>query len=183
MKKTHKIQNTMNQTQINFIKTYKPYALETERKTGISALFILAQAGLESGWGKSPIGNNFFGIKVPKSLVSSTPKEKKQLLRTTEVLSSPNEKSKFPEVISITKRTDGKYLYIVRDWFMKYATPEECFTDHANFFFRNKRYSKALEVKVDPYKFAEEVAKAGYATAPNYAESLKTLIKEIEKVK
>ena len=86
-------------------------------------------------------------------------------------------------MISITKRTDGKYLYIVRDWFMKYETPEECFTDHANFFFRNKRYAKALEVKADPYKFAEEVAKAGYATAPNYAESLKALIKEIEKVK
>nr|DAY24729.1 MAG TPA: Muramidase (flagellum-specific) [Caudoviricetes sp.] len=166
-----------------FVKKYKPFALETERKTGISHLFILAQAGLESAWGKSPIGNNFFGIKVPKSLVSSIPKEKKQLLRTTEVLSSPNEKSKFPEVISITKRTDGKYLYVVRDWFMKYASPEECFTDHANFFFRNKRYVKALEVKADPYKFAEEVAHAGYATAPNYAESLKKLIKEIEKVK
>lgn len=170
-------------TQKDFIKTYKPFALESEQKTGISAIFILAQAGLESAWGKSPIGNNFFGIKVPKSLVSSTPKEKKQLLRTTEVLSSPNEKSKFPEVISITKRTDGKYLYVVRDWFMKYANPEECFTDHANFFFRNKRYAKALEVKADPYKFAEEIAKAGYATAPNYAESLKTLIKEIEKIK
>lgn len=170
-------------TQKDFIKTYKPFALESERKTGISVIFILAQAGLESAWGKSPIGNNFFGIKVPKSLVSSTPKEKKQLLRTTEVLSSPNEKSKFPEVISITKRTDGKYLYVVRDWFMKYANPEECFTDHANFFFRNKRYAKALEVKADPYKFAEEIAEAGYATAPNYAESLKTLIKEIEKIK
>ena len=175
---------TNNEQQIaHFVTTYKPYALETERKTGISHLFILAQAGLESGWGKSPIGNNFFGIKVPKSLVSSTPKEKKQLLRTTEVLATPNEKDRFSEVISITKRTDGKYLYIVRDWFMKYATPEECFTDHANFFFRNKRYTKALDVKADPYKFAEEVAKAGYATAPNYAESLKALIKEIEKVK
>ena len=170
-------------TQKDFIKTYKPFALESERKMGISAIFILAQAGLESAWGKSPIGNNFFGIKVPKSLVSSTPKEKKHLLRTTEVLNTPNEKSKFPEVISITKRTDGKYLYIVRDWFMKYETPEECFTDHANFFFRNKRYAKAWEVKADPYKFAEEIAKAGYATAPNYADSLKALIKEIEKVK
>ncbi|WP_314894479.1 glucosaminidase domain-containing protein [uncultured Capnocytophaga sp.] len=169
----------MNQTQINFIKTYKHYALETERKTGISALFILAQAGLESGWGKSVPGNMFFGVKATKN----TPNEKKQLLRTTEVLTTPNEKSKFPEVISITKRTDGKYLYIVRDWFMKYETPEECFTDHTNFFFKNKRYTKALLVKADPYKFAEEVAKAGYATAPNYADSLKALIKEIEKVK
>ena len=172
-------QKTMNQTQINFIKTYKHYALETERKTGISALFILAQAGLESGWGKSVPGNMFFGVKATKN----TPNEKKQLLRTTEVLTTPNEKSKFPEVISITKRTDGKYLYIVRDWFMKYETPEECFTDHTNFFFKNKRYTKALLVKADPYKFAEEVAKAGYATAPNYADSLKALTKEIEKVK
>lgn len=164
---------------INFIKTYKPFALETERKTGISHLFILAQAALESGWGESAPGNMFFGVKAKKD----TPINKKQLLRTTEVLGTPNEKSRFPEVISITKRTDGKYKYEVKDWFMKYATPEECFTDHANFFFRNKRYTKALLVKSDPYKFAEEVAKAGYATAPNYAESLKALIREIEKVK
>ena len=165
-----------------FITKHLPYALETERKTGISALFILAQAGLESAWGKSPIGNNFFGIKVPKSLVSSTPKEKKQLLRTTEVLDTPNEKSKFPEVISITKRTDGKYLYIVRDWFRKYDSPEESFTDHARLFLTNKRYAKALEVKTDPYKFAEEVAKAGYATEPTYAERLKGVIRTIERV-
>ena len=136
-------QKTMNQTQLNFIKTYKPYALETERKTGISHLFILAQAGLETGWGKSVYGNMFFGVKATKN----TPNEKKQLLRTTEVLTAPNEKSKFPEVISITKRTDGKFKYEVKDWFMKYESPEESFTDHANFFFRNKRYAKALLVK------------------------------------
>ena len=29
-----------------FIKQYKPFALETERKTGISHLFTLAQAAL-----------------------------------------------------------------------------------------------------------------------------------------
>ena len=163
-----------------FIKKFLPYARETERKTGISALFILAQAGLESAWGKSPIGNNFFGIKVPKSLVSSTPKEKKQLLRTTEVLATPNEKSQFPEVISITKRTDGRYKYIVKDWFRKYDSPEESFTDHAKLFLTNKRYAKALQVKTDPYKFAEEVAKAGYATEPTYAERLKGVIRKVE---
>ena len=45
----------------DFIKQYKPFALETERKTGISHLFILAQAALESGWGNSAPGNMFFG--------------------------------------------------------------------------------------------------------------------------
>ena len=126
-----------------FIQTYKPFALETERKTGISHLFILAQAALETGWAKSVPGNMFFGVKA-------------------------------------TADTPGKYKYEVKDWFRKYDTPEECFTDHAQFFFRNKRYAKALLVKSDPYKFAEEVAKAGYATAPNYADSLKKLIKTIE---
>ena len=161
-----------------FIKQYKPFALETERKTGISHLFILAQAALETGWGERGVGNNFFGIKVPKNLVSSTPNEKKQLLRTNEVLSSAN--AVFPKIFSIKKRADGKYTYVVLDWFRKYDSPEECFTDHAQFFFKNKRYAKALLVRSDPYKFAEEVAKAGYATAPNYADSLKKLIKKIE---
>ena len=161
-----------------FIKQYKPFALESEKKTGISYLFTLAQAALESGWGERGVGNNFFGIKVPKNLVSSMLNEKKQLLRTTEVLSSAN--VVFPKIFSIKKRADGKYTYSVLDWFRKYETPEECFTDHAQFFFKNKRYAKALLVKADPYKFAEEVAKAGYATAINYADSLKKVIKTIE---
>ena len=65
-------------TQKDFIKTYKPFALESERKTGISALFYPCSGRFGECMGKSPIGNNFFGIKVPKSLVSSIPKEKKQ---------------------------------------------------------------------------------------------------------
>lgn len=163
-----------------FIKQYKSFALETERKTGISHLFTLAQAALESGWGERGVGNNFFGIKVPKNIVSSTPDNKKQLFKTTEVLNAPNLGYKFPQVMSIYQLPSGKYKYEVKDWFRKYDTPEECFTDHAQFFFRNKRYAKALEVKADPYKFAEEVAKAGYATAPDYASSLKKIIKMLE---
>ena len=158
----------------DFVKKYKPFALETERKTGISHLFTLAQAALESGWGERTFGNMLFGIKARPE----TPADKKQLLRTTEVLSSAN--AVFPKIISIKKRADGKYTYTVLDWFRKYETQEECFTDHAQFFFKNKRYAKALLVKADPYKFAEEVAKAGYATAPNYADILKKLTKTIE---
>lgn len=164
----------------DFVKKYKPFALESEKKTGISHLFTLAQAALESRWGERGVGNNFFGIKVPKNLVSNTPANKKQLFKTTEVLNAPNLGYKFPQVMSIYELPNGKYKYEVKDWFRKYDTPEECFTDHAEFFFRNKRYAKALLVKADPYKFAEEVAKAGYATAPNYAKILKDVIQTIE---
>ena len=163
----------------DFIKQYKPFALETERKTGISYLFTLAQAALETGWAKSVPGNMFFGVKA----TADTPENKRQLLLTTEVLSSPTppKEGLFVEVISVKRLSGGKWLYRVKDWFRKYDSPEECFTDHTQFFFKNKRYAKALEVKADPYKFAEEVAKAGYATAPDYAEQLKAVIRTIER--
>ena len=158
-----------------FVKTFLPFALETEAKKEINHKFILAQAALESGWGKSAPGNMFFGVKAS----SSTPESQRQILTTTEILSHPD--GAFPEIISITKQPNGKYKYRIKDWFRKYESPEESFTDHADFFFKNKRYTKALEVKHDPYKFAEEIAKAGYATDPNYANSLKAVIAIIEK--
>ena len=49
-----------------FITKYKPFAIETERKTGISHLFILAQSALETGWGKNVPGNMMFGVKASK---------------------------------------------------------------------------------------------------------------------
>ena len=36
-----------------FITKYKPYALETQCKTGILHLFILVQSALETGWDKN----------------------------------------------------------------------------------------------------------------------------------
>lgn len=157
-----------------FVQTYLEYAQDTEAYTGISAVFTLAQAALESGWGKSAIGYNFFGIKAK----SNTPDNKRQLFTTKEVLNHPN--ASFPQVISVTKRSDGKYLYVVKDWFRKYDSPEESFTDHAKFFLENKRYAKALEYKSDPNRFAEEISKAGYATATNYSSVLKKVIRTIE---
>lgn len=176
---------TNNEQQIaHFVTTYKPYALETERKTGISHLFILAQAALESAWGTHAPGNMFFGIKAKPN----TPTEERQLLLTTEILPCDWQTyqripalQKFPEVLSVTKRPDGKYTYKVKDWFKKYPSPEASFTDHALFFLHNPRYAEALKVKTDPYLFAEAIARAGYATAPDYATQLKKIIKQLSK--
>jgi flagellar protein FlgJ len=162
--------------QIDFVKKYIPFAKQAEEKKGISAVFTLAQAALESGWGESAPGNMFFGVKASKD----TPENKRQLLTTTEVLSDDKQGYRFPLVLSITRRADGKYTYRIKDWFRKYDTPEECFSDHADFFYRNKRYSEALKVKHDPYLFAEAIAQAGYATDPNYSNTLKSIIRTIE---
>ena len=158
-----------------FVREYYAFAKDTEVKTGSDARLTLAQAALETGWGKNAVGNMFFGVKASKN----TPIDKKQLLITREVLSHPN--ALFPEIISKTRRSDGKWEYRVKDWFRKYDTPEESFTDHANFFIQNKRYHKALDVKHDPYLFTEEIAKAGYATDPNYSSILKSVIRTVEK--
>ena len=159
----------------DFVKKYLPFALETEKKTGINHLALLAQSALESGWGQKAVGNMMFGIKATKD----TPPEKRQLITTTEYLDKPN--VKFPEVISVAKHPNGKYKYIVKDWFRKYDSPEESLTDHANFLKANPRYSEALKVKEFPMKFVEELAKAGYATDVNYATTLKSMIVSVQK--
>lgn len=154
-----------------------PHAKVTQDKTGISAVAILAQAALESGWNKACPGWMYFGVKDSDGINGN-----EQLLVTTEY--SRRNDLKFPEIISITPVVVNgqKYFkYVVKDWFRKYNSPEECFTDHTNFFFKNKRYANALKVKSDPYLFINEIAKAGYATDPTYAEQLTSIAKMIEK--
>ena len=60
LKQLRKWQTTNNKSHFLCLPT-TPYAIETERKTGISHLFILAQAALESAWGTHAPGNMFFG--------------------------------------------------------------------------------------------------------------------------
>jgi flagellar protein FlgJ len=159
-----------------FVSDLRPFAIETQNKTGISADFILAQAALESGWGRHAPGNMFFGVKDTDGINGN-----EQLLTTTEYSRNPN--LKFPVILSVTseiRKGVQWFRYRVRDYFRKYKTPEESFTDHAKFFQRNRRYRAALNVRHDPFLFAEAVAKAGYATDPDYVKKLHSVIREIQ---
>lgn len=159
-----------------FIKAFLPYARETEEKSGISAVFILAQAALESAWGSAAPGNMFFGVKDTDGINGN-----EQLLTTTEY--SQRADIKFPEIISIEPVIrDGKkyFKYRVKDYFRKYETPGDCFNDHAQFFKVNSRYQFALKVSDDPEQFALQVASAGYATDPEYSDKLITVIRMIK---
>lgn len=164
-------------TSKQFVQKYLPFAQATEKATGISAIAILAQAALESAWGDAAPGNMFFGVKDTDGINGN-----EQLLTTTEY--SRRSDLKFPQIISITPVVVNgakMFKYKVKDYFRKYNTPEECFTDHAKFFLANKRYAKALEVKHDPIAFTIAIADAGYATAPNYADVLGSIISRIQK--
>lgn len=162
----------------DFVATYLPYAMETEAATGINAAAILAQAALESGWGERAVGNMFFGMKDPAKGTTG----KGQLIVTTEYLKSPDMKHLFPEVISVTwHEKRKKWKYVVRDWFRKYDTPAGSFLEHAQLMTKNPRYAQAVAHGSDPEQFFREVQKAGYATAPNYADVLIQVVKTVQR--
>jgi flagellar protein FlgJ len=156
-----------------FVKTYLPEAKKVEAKTGFHYLIPLTQGALESGWGQKAVGNNFFGIKDTDGVNGN-----EQLITTTEYLST--DKVKFPVILKIVK-AGNKFKYTVKDWFRKYPSAELAFTDHVNFFLKNPRYAKAIKVKNVPVMFFDEIAKAGYATAPDYAQQLKQVMKSVIK--
>ncbi len=157
-----------------FYKLYYHSAVISERKTNVPALVILAQAAVESGWGEHAPGNMFFGIKA-----TATWKGKKQLITTTEIHSNRN--VKYPEIISITAIAGGKYKYKVRAWFRAYDNAAESFSDHGEFLRTNPRYANAFLTN-SPSEFVDEISIAGYATDPQYAITLKKVIKMLEKI-
>ncbi len=168
-----------------FFDKYAEDAKSAMREKGIPASVTLAQAGLESAYGAAVFENNFFGIKS-----DSEWRGKKQLLRTTEVLKYATEAElmtargfAFPSVISITARPDGKFLWAIRDNFRAYDSVKDGFIDHANFFIVNSRYHQAIVDKDNADKFAEDIAEAHYATAPNYGHTLINIIHEYDLTK
>lgn len=163
-----------------FLKKYYPYAVESEKETGVPALVTLAQGGLESQWGKHAYGNNFFGIKVGKGWNGEIQKLKTwecgktsdeiiQVFQPGTPGSNPNCNSK------------GKPSYRVYAKFRAYPNAAKGFENHGQFLRDNKRYAPAFKY-TQPTQFALEIAKAGYATAPNYGEILVQTIINAKKV-
>ncbi|GAA4348219.1 flagellar assembly peptidoglycan hydrolase FlgJ [Variovorax defluvii] len=121
--------------------------------SGVPAPLILAQAALESGWGKREIrgddgtqSHNLFGIKADRSWKGPT-------VETT-----------------TTEYVDGEPQK-VRAKFRAYGSYEEAFTDYAKFITRNPRYAGVLATD-DPAEAAHGLQKAGYATDPHYGNKL-----------
>ena len=153
-----------------FIQAYAPFAKETQKQYKVPASVTLAQAILESGWGDKAEGNNFFGIKN----FSVMAKKIREVLWAGKTYDGPLGEDM--QLWWTHEVINGKSIR-VQDVFMKYPTAKEGFDDHAQFFIRNSRYAKAFEAK-DGYGFATEIAKAGYATDPNYAATLHLLMRK-----
>lgn len=119
-------------------------------RTGIPIEVILAQSALESNWGRSVKDNAYFGIKGKSTTGKST------TFTTHEVTLS------------------GKRISEV-DEFRAYANYAEAAADYASLI--QRKYPTALAHRTDPAEFAEAVASRGYATDPQYATKLKSIIR------
>jgi flagellum-specific peptidoglycan hydrolase FlgJ len=159
-----------------YINKYLPEAKKVEKETGISAIAMLAQSAGEGGWKEGP-GNMMFGIKDTDGI-----NENEQLIRTTEYLPIPDHK--FPVIHSVTRVKKGNtfmYKYDIEDYFRKYDTPADSFRHYTQFIFKNPRYKKALEVRNDPEAYLRELARANYATNPDYEEYMMMMLKSVIK--
>jgi flagellar protein FlgJ len=128
--------------------------------TGIPAKFMLAQAALETGWGKKEIvtrdgssAHNLFGIKA-----------------------TGNWTGKVVEATTI-EYVNGKPQKRVEK-FRAYDSYADAFKDYANLLRSNPRYEKVLASAQDAHGFAYGLQRAGYATDPHYAEKLSRIIRQ-----
>jgi peptidoglycan hydrolase FlgJ len=136
-----------------FMQRLSAPAQAASRQTGVPAELILAQAALETGWGRHEIatadgGNsyNLFGIKAGSSWQG----------RTTD--------------ITTHEYINGKRTRVV-DTFRVYGSFEEAFTDYARLIGNNPRYA-AVTTAGSAEQAARALQEGGYATDPAYADKL-----------
>ncbi|MGH8880632.1 MAG: glucosaminidase domain-containing protein [Stackebrandtia sp.] len=143
-----------NQSREQFVESVGTAAKGGQERFGVPASVASAQAILESGWGKSGLAteaNNFFGIKCADGDPGST--------------ASSCVNYKTWEVVAGNDTT-------VRDAFRSYDSASDSFLDHGQFLQENPRYAEAFNHSDDPDQFIREVANAGYATDPDYADKI-----------
>jgi flagellar protein FlgJ len=134
------------------------HAEAASRATGIPAKFMLGQAALESGWGRREIkhadgsnSHNLFGIKA-----------------------GPGWKGKVATAVT-TEYVNGRPHTRVEK-FRAYESYSDAFKDYGNMISRNPRYEKVMAHANDATAFAQGLQRAGYATDPNYAAKLASII-------
>ena len=140
-----------------FIRKLWPVARRVAGKLGVDPEVILAQAALESGWGRRTVPGsegssfNLFGIKADGRWRGE---------RVT---------------VSTLEYRDG---VAVRETaaFRSYASPAESLEDYVEFIRGNPRYRGALEKVADPSAYLRELQRAGYATDPRYAEKIEGIL-------
>jgi flagellar protein FlgJ len=148
---------TVSPAMRDFVARVWPHAVEAGRTTGIPAHFLVAQAALETGWGRSEPRHadgrpsfNLFGIKAGRGWQGAVAEN------------------------ATTEYADGAPQRQV-EGFRSYGSYAESFRDYARLLQSNPRYA-ALLGSHDASTFAHGLQRAGYATDPLYGAKLERII-------
>lgn len=146
---------------LSFQQMVSGHAEQVSRETGIPASFMIGQAALESGWGKRQIhgldgtpSNNLFGIKANASW-----------------------KGKVVEAVTSEYVNGIKQKRIEK--FRAYDSYAETFQDFAQLIQKNPRYGKVMANLDNVHNYANAIQKSGYATDPNYASKLISVVQKV----
>jgi flagellar protein FlgJ len=144
----------------SFIDALRPAAEKAAAQLNLPPEALLAQAALETGWGKYVMrqadgssSHNLFGIKADERWSG----DKVQ--------------------VSTLEYRDGVAMRTRAD-FRAYDSWEESFDDYVQFVRDNPRYAEALQAGSDTGAYFDRLQKAGYATDPAYAEKINRILDE-----
>ncbi|MUL18371.1 flagellar assembly peptidoglycan hydrolase FlgJ [Aliivibrio fischeri] len=149
------------ETPQDFVNTMKPYAEKAAKALGVDSNLLIAQAALETGWGKKVIKNsvdsshNLFNIKADRSWQGD--KISKNTLE-------------YHDNIAVTENAA----------FRSYDNYEESFSDFVRFLNQNPRYERALQQTDSSESFIKGIHSAGYATDPNYSNKVMSVMRKVE---
>lgn len=156
---------------VDFVKSLWNDAVKVAKELGVDPKILVAQAALETGWGKYIIkdkqGNSSFNLFNIKT--GSTWEKNSVAVNTLE----------YENGLAI-KKTEP---------FRQYDNFAESFSDYLKLLQKYDRYDHALDNAGDAKAFIHSLQKAGYATDPNYAnkiysiyqgDELNSAIKEME---
>src|SRR5680860_166431 len=142
----------------HFVRTLLPVAERISADTGIDPKLMVAQAALETGWGRHMIQGdgsqpsyNLFGIKADSRWQGDA-----VTITTTE----------FREGVPMKERAD----------FRAYPDYESSFRDYVAFLESNPRYRDVLASADQPDVFARKLQEAGYATDPQYGDKINRIM-------
>lgn len=142
----------------DFVRQLLPLAERAAESSGINPRVMIAQAALETGWGRHMIRGeadspsfNLFGIKADQRWSGQSVD-----IATTE----------FREGVPMSERAS----------FRAYPDYESSFRDYVAFLESNPRYKNVLGAADDPDQFARGLQEAGYATDPDYGEKIRRIL-------
>ena len=151
-------------SRVAFLESILPAATKAAQALGVSPRSILAQAALETGWGRSmPLDAqgrpslNLFGIKATPSWRGATAASE-----TIEFLGG-----------QATRQVER---------FRAYDSFEASFADHARLLSSSSRYAGALNSGDDTHTYAKALQTGGYATDPHYARKLVAVAESVDQL-